>query len=56
MKNKTAFITATSGIGMATAKLFAKNGVKLILCGRREERLKVFRRALENNHCAHFKV
>ncbi len=41
MKNKTAFITgATSGIGMATAKLFAKKGVKLILCGRREERLK----------------
>ncbi|MBT0607076.1 SDR family NAD(P)-dependent oxidoreductase [Aequorivita echinoideorum] len=41
MKNKTAFITgATSGIGMATAKLFAKNGLKLILCGRREARLK----------------
>lgn len=41
MQNKTAFITgATSGIGMATARLFAKNGVKLILCGRREERLK----------------
>ena len=41
MTHKTALITgATSGIGMATAKLFAENGVRLILCGRREERLK----------------
>jgi len=41
MKNKTALITgATSGIGRATATLFAKNGVRLILCGRRQERLK----------------
>lgn len=39
--DKTAFITgATSGIGMATARLFAKNGLKVILCGRREDRLK----------------
>ena len=38
---QTAFITgATSGIGKATAKIFAKNNVRLILCGRRAERLK----------------
>lgn len=37
---QTAFITgATSGIGMATAQLLAKNDFRLVLCGRREERL-----------------
>ena len=36
----TAFITgATSGIGKATAEIFAKNNIKLVLCGRRAERL-----------------
>jgi len=37
---QTAFITgATSGIGKATAEFFAKNNIRLILCGRRSERL-----------------
>jgi len=40
MESKTAFITgATSGIGKATAQLFAKNNIRLVLCGRRGDRL-----------------
>lgn len=40
MKTKTAFITgATSGIGKATAEIFAKNKINLVICGRRKERL-----------------
>ncbi len=38
--NKTALITgATSGIGRATARILAKNNYKIVLCGRREDRI-----------------
>jgi len=47
MNTKTAFITgATSGIGKATAKLLAKNNFNLIICGRREKRLKELKQQL----------
>lgn len=46
-KTKTALITgATSGIGKATAQLFADQGMRLILCGRREERLEELKNEL----------
>lgn len=38
---KTALITgASSGIGLAIARIFAENNINLVICGRREERLK----------------
>jgi 3-hydroxy acid dehydrogenase/malonic semialdehyde reductase len=43
----TAFITgATSGIGKATAEIFAKNNIRLILCGRRAVRLEKIQQEL----------
>ncbi|BFM47952.1 SDR family NAD(P)-dependent oxidoreductase [Marinomonas sp. THO17] len=47
--NKTAVITgATSGFGLAAAKLFAQSGWNLILTGRRSDRLKQIKDDLSN--------
>ena len=58
--NKTALITgATSGIGKATAQLLAKNNYRIILCGRREDRLKELETelgAITDVHCLQFDV
>ncbi len=60
MYTKTALITgASSGIGMATAKIFARNGINLILCGRRQERLDTLKNELNslcNIHILNFDV
>ena len=48
--NKKALITgATSGIGEATARIFAKNKIDLILCGRRKEKLGLLKKELSSS-------
>ncbi|AXG73901.1 SDR family NAD(P)-dependent oxidoreductase [Flavobacterium arcticum] len=51
---KTALITgATSGIGRATARYFAKNNIRLILCGRRDDRLTALQGELSSLTAVH---
>lgn len=48
--NKTVFITgATSGIGLASAEIFAANGYNLVICGRRKDRLDELKSQLEES-------
>lgn len=58
--SKTALITgATSGIGQATAYEFAKHGIRLILCGRRQSRLDELKDDLRDQtdvHCLNFDI
>jgi NADP-dependent 3-hydroxy acid dehydrogenase YdfG len=52
--NKIALITgATSGIGKATAVILAKNKYKLVLCGRRQERLDELKQELSEFTSVH---
>ena len=44
---------ATSGIGKATAERFAKEGINLILCGRRQERLDELQQTLQKHVKVH---
>lgn len=47
--SKIALVTgATSGIGEATAMIFAENGINVIITGRREERLNILKNKLES--------
>lgn len=57
---KTALITgATSGIGKAIAECFAQHGIRLVICGRRQERLNALEvelREQTNVHTLNFDV
>ena len=51
LKNKIVLITgATSGIGLSSAKLFAKNGAKLIIAARRKDRLNELAKELKSKY------
>lgn len=54
MKNKTILITgASSGIGLATARLLGRQGYRLVVCGRRRERLEALQQELAPHAAVH---
>lgn len=52
MKQTVCITGATSGIGLACAHVFAKNGYRLIVCGRRADRLLSIKKQLEQENDA----
>ena len=51
LENKVAIVTgATSGMGLETAKLFLKEGAKVVLTGRNQEKLDALKSELEGEY------
>lgn len=51
LENKVAVVTgATSGMGLATAKLFLKEGAKVVLTGRSQEKLEALKSELSGDY------